>query len=307
MTNIFKYAFTLVVFALLVSCENEPVLIPEDVSYVAFSKSNLIISEDAGSAEIQLYYTTFSTERAEFSITVSTKGLELPATEGEDFTLLSNKAVFEDGFGYASISLTVTDNDIFEGAKQFYLEISSAPPGCRIGIDGRERILITIADDEHPLSKFKGNYSHNHINYWGEGGEYDYVSVTIIDINPLNEKQILLSNMCGTSLTEIRPVVATIDELNKQIIIKSKQIFTSPNGSGYTFAFNSGIPGSDGSNPEPVDDNVIGTYTIDENTNAIEISLQNWGPKWMEPDGTTYDGWWWYDFFTSSTMTKIIE
>ncbi len=305
MIKIFKYAVMAGLAALLAGCENEPVLIPQDTSYVAFSKSTQTINEDAGSATVSLYYTTFSTERAEFNIAVSTDGIASPAIEGTDFSLSGKKVVFDKGLGYASVTVNVTDNDIYEGAKQFYLEITSAPSGCRIGIDGRERILITIADDEHPLAIFKGRYNHDHTNYYG--AQYSYSTVTVIDVNPLNPKQILLSNMCGTNLPEIRPVVATVDETNHTITIKSKQIFTGRNGNGYSFAFNAGIPGTAPANPEPVDQEVTGTYTYDAGTRQIVITLTNWGPKWMEPNETTYDGWWWFDFFTSSVMTKIVN
>lgn len=78
MINKLKYTMLPVVFFLLAGCENEPILIPEDISYVAFTKSSLIISEDAGSADISLYYTTFSKERAEVNISVTTN--DFPAT-----------------------------------------------------------------------------------------------------------------------------------------------------------------------------------------------------------------------------------
>ena len=53
----------------------------------------------------------------------------------------------------------------------------------------------------------------------------------------------------------------------------------------------------------------LGDYpgAIADFTNAIEITLNNWGAKWMQPDGTSYDGWWWYDFFTTSTLTQIVD
>lgn len=302
MNNIFKYLMVLAALLIFTSCEKNTILIPEDTSYVTFEKGNVTISEDAGEATLTLYYTTFSTERAEVAIAVSTEGLSAPAVEGEDFDVLNKTVVFENGLGYATVNLKMIDNDIFEGSKQFYLEITSVPAGTKTGIDGRGRVLVTIADDEHPLKIFKGRYSHAHTNYFG--AEYNYTSTTIIDVNPLDIHQILISNICSTSLNEVRPVAATIDEENQQIIIKSKQGFTAVNGGGYYFAFNAGIPKDDGTNPEPIDEEVIGSYTIDTGSGAIVITLKNWGPKWIEPNGD-FDGWWWYDFFTTSTMTKL--
>jgi hypothetical protein len=305
MTRKIKPLILLLLFALMAACENDPVLIPEDVNYVAFSKGSLTLPEDGGSFQIELYYVTFSSQSAVVAIEASTQGLASPAVEGVDFNLIDNSASFLQGHGFAHVTLEILDNEVFEGSKQFFLVISSAPAGARIGIDGREKILITIADDEHPLSKFKGNYTHEHINYYGS--DWNYTSVSTININPENVNQILISNICSTSLPEVNPIVATIDEENQEIIIESKQIFSEPNGNGYTFAFNAGIPGVSPDNPEPVDERVIGTYTINEETSEIVITLHNWGPKWMEPDGTTYDGWWWYDFFTVSTMSRIVE
>ncbi len=305
MIKIFKYAVFAGIFLLLAGCESDPILLPEETSYVAFSKGAQTISEDAGSTEIELYYATFSHERAEFTISVSTDGIDSPANEGTDFTLVNSKVVFENGVGYAKITLNVTDNDIYEGAKQFYLVISSAPAGCKIGIDGRERILITIADDEHPLAIFKGNYDNVLSSFYGGG----YSTVTEIDVNPLNPDQILIFNICLTSLSQTGPVVATVNEEEKTLTLKSKQVFTAKNVNGYMFAFNAGntVGLPENSEPEPLDQDVVGTYTIDEESGEIIITLTNWGPKWIEPDGTTYDGWWWWNFFNSSILTKIID
>ena len=300
--NIFLILSILGIALLFNACEtNDPILIPEDTSYVSFSNSSASVAENGEKLTIELYLTTQSQERAEFELAADTAGLEAPAEEGTDFEI-PESVVFENGYGYAEIDIMVHDDSLSDGKKQFVLKMVSGPEGYQIGIDGKDRIMVTIEDDEHPLAYFNGDYEHAGTSF-REGSDYTWTSSITAD--PDHEDGILISNIGATSLELVNPVEATVDTENNTITIPGKQVYTAPNSNGYPHAFNAGNPDN---NPteweiEPLDSDVVATYSINEDKTNITITLTNWGIKWIAPDGS-YDGWWWWNFYVTSTMTK---
>lgn len=301
MTNKFKIIIAVFIMGILFSCDENSITFPEDKAYISFSDNSANFTENDTTLTVELGFVTSTTERVECTISTSIEGIDNPAIENTDFEVSTSTIVFENGVGYANATFSLIDNSQADGKKQFYLEISSATGNVNIGIDGKEKILITIIDDEHPLAYFNGTYTHQGNSYWGS--DYNFSKTTNILTNPDNDNQILIYYIAYAGLAVLDvPVVATVDEAAKTITIASKQIFTGDDGWGYTQAFNAGVPSGD--NPEPLESDVVGVYAINDERTEITISLTNWGVKWMEPDGTTFNGWWWYDFYTSSTLTK---
>lgn len=296
--------FTLV-FGLLSSCDvNDPILVPADIAYVAFTNSKMSTIETSKTISIELYLTTLSTQKAEFTISSNTQGLTSPAKEGTDFSISgSNKVVFDKGFGRTTITVNIIDNDVFTGAKEFYLEITSGTEGYKLGIDGKQKILITIQDNEHPLKALLGRYRAVASNWWGP--EYDLNSDQVLfQPDPANLSNILISNITSADPALSHPLVGAVNT-TKQIITIKPQRWSDSKTNGYYFGFNlgttAGVAAND--NPKPIEESMVLTYTISGSTVTI-TGFNNWGVKWMDPQGA-YDGWWWWDYFTSGSFTKL--
>jgi hypothetical protein len=293
-------------FGFLNSCEvNSPILVPDDISYVAFSEPEASVRENKGKLDIELYLTTYSTSPAEFSFKSSTEGLDNPAIEGVDYNLpTGNKVSFTDGMGYTEVAIEIIDNDLKDGQKQFWLEIDSGTEGYQIGIDGRNKILVNIQDDEHPLKFILGRYRIEANSLYGSAYNISHSNL-LIEPDPTDTTKIQINNVIeGIVPVLSRPLIGTVDVAEGKINIKSGQQWSNPKSNGYYFSFYKGDPeNANDQGPEPLDDKFILTWT--GSGSDITISgFDNWGPKWMEPSGN-FDSWWWWDYYTSATLTKV--
>lgn len=290
---------------LLYRCDiNDPILIPGDVSYVAFSNSELSIRENKGSLDVQLYLTTFSTAPAEFTLGYSTEGITMPAVEGVDFMMPEDgKVVFPEGMGYTTAEITILDNDRKDGMKQFWLTLDSGTAGTQIGIDGKDKVLISIQDDEHPLKFILGRYRITAASYYGS--QYDISHDRVLIEPDADTTKVRITNLIeGISPVLSYPLVATVDKENMRLSIPGGTQWSNPKDNGYYFAFYKGNPdNANDQGPEPLDESLV--LDITEPAGVVTINgLDNWGPKWMEPAGT-FDGWWWWDYYLTATLEKV--
>ena len=303
--NTIKILIFVFFIGFLFSCdENDPILVPDDIAYVSFVKSSANYTENDTTLEVELQLVTYSKERVECSISFSIEGLDNPAIEGADVSFSNNTIVFENGIGYVKTSFTLSDNDKADGKKQFYIELTAAPAGFDLGIDGKEKILITIIDDEHPLKYFSGEYAHlgNSPATWS--GTVNWTSQ--IEVNPDDDTQIIFNNIFPWRQNVQVGVLATINEAEKTIVLASAQRLTETGEGKYYFRFYSGENFNDNWEGDQTTDPILGTYTINTEKTEIVITLNEWGAKWIEPDGG-FDGRWWNDYFYSSVLTKSLK
>ena len=298
------YLVLLALLLLLHACEiNDPILIPGDIAYVAFSETEQSVRENKGNLEIEIYLTTLSTSPAEFSISTSTEGIENPAEEGVDYNIPQDRKVsFNEGMGYQTITIEILDNDEKDGMKQFMLVLGSGTGGYEIGIDGKDKVLVTIQDDEHPLKFILGTYRIEASSYYGSEWNIRHDRLRIEPDADTNK--VLIYNVIeGITPVLSRPLVGSVDRELETITIKSGQQWSNPKSNGYYFSFYMGNPDNANSQgPEPIDQDFVLTYLIGEET-TID-GFDNWGPKWMEPAGT-FDSWWWWDYYLTADLTKV--
>jgi hypothetical protein len=296
---------TALILGILHSCDiNEPIYVPDDISYVAFTNSTAAIRENKGPLKVEMYLATYATQPAEFTVSSSTDGLDLPALEGVDYNLPPGSTVkFENGMGYIDIPIEIIDNDEKDGMKQFWLKIESGSPEYQLGIDGKDKILITIQDDEHPLKFILGRYRIEAVSYYGS--QWDIAHDRFLIEPDVDTTKVLINNVIeGISPPLSRPLIGTMDVENGTITVKSGQQWSNPKSNGYYFSFYMGDPDNANSQgPEPLDEVFILTYTISESGTTIS-GFNNWGPKWMEPAGT-FDSWWWWDYYLTASLTKV--
>jgi hypothetical protein len=107
----------------------------------------------------------------------------------------------------------------------------------------------------------------------------------------------------GGPMVVMKELTAEVDLDAMELKIPVNQQISGANGNGYFTYFYSGDPASLDSWEIDVTEDTHVTATIKDNG---DIKLMGpWGPKWIEPDGTTFDGKWWWDFYTVTNMTKI--
>ncbi len=291
--------------ALLNSCDvNDPIYAPDNISYVAFSNSEAAVRENKGKLDIELYLTTYSTSPAEFSISSNSEGLDYPAVEGVDYNLPTGKKVsFTDGLGYAEIIVDIIDNDEKDGMKQFWIEIESGSDEYQVGIDGKDKILVTIQDDEHPLKYILGRYRIEAESYYGSDYNLNH-SMLLIEPDADTSKIQIKNIIVGASPSLSRSLIGNVNTEKGEITIKSGQQWSDPKSNGYYLSFYKGdYENANDQGPEPLDETFILTWT-GSGSDLVITGFDNWGPKWMEPSGG-FDSWWWWDYYTTATLTKV--
>jgi hypothetical protein len=308
MRNKVKYIVIPVLMVLIVSCEiNDPILIPDDIGYVAFSDTEQSVRENKGNLDITVYLATLATNPAEFTFSASTEGIDNPAIEGVDYNIpAGGKVSFAEGMGYQTISIGIIDNAEKDGMKQFWLILESGTEGYDIGIDGKEKVLITIQDDEHPLKLLLGTYRIEAVSFYGSVWDIRHERLRIEPDADTSKIQIY-NVIEGITPVLSRPLIGTVDRINKTITIKGGQQWSNPKSNGYYFAFYKGDPVNyviQGTTqcPTVLDEDFVLAYATDAGT--VITGFDNWGPKWMEPDGE-FDSMWWWDFYNSATLTKV--
>jgi hypothetical protein len=311
MKNTIWLTLAIIIIFLSASCEKETFYFDNSNALVAFENSEASITENEQIIKIPvtLVATAGSAVTVEFDF-ADTLNSELNlATEGKDFELInsSKTLTFEKGVGIDTITIKTIDNDLADGNKNVWIVIKGNSAGYNIGYaeGANSAKLLSIIDDEHPLSSFVGSYYSECTPIWW--GAYWWNSVVNVDPDDPNG---LLISAFGWSKQPYGDFVvkATVDIDAETITIAAGPTqIAEAYGDGYYHAFCVGDPatmGPDGSNNygKPLEVPLVGTYTT--NTGGKHVfAFQNWGVKWMKPDGT-YNGNWWWEFVSSSTMTQ---
>lgn len=109
----------------------------------------------------------------------------------------------------------------------------------------------------------------------------------------------------GGNMVNLDEVTAEVDLDAMEFKIPVGQQISGPNGNDYFLSFFPGDPTSLADYEIDVTDDEYVIGTIKDNGDIKLIGP--WGLKWIEPDGTTFDGKWWWDFYTVTNMTKLTE
>lgn len=199
-------AFMAILF--VTSCDWDPVMFDSSKSFVAFTSRQATIPEDKDMVGIPVMVVAAEGSPA---VTVTfdfdTAGIEMPAVEGEDFTLVNSEKTltFPDGWGYDTIWIQPVDNDIFTGNKTFTINLQTNSEDYAFG--SNYFCEAKLLDDEHPLGKWIGTYTVAAASY-GNPGEWDetWSVVTQPDESDVNNLLITISaDQAGI------PFTATLD------------------------------------------------------------------------------------------------
>jgi hypothetical protein len=210
---------------MVTACEDNAIIFDSSLNLVGFTTSGLTIIENQNAASpFQIYFgAEEGTPPTTVTLSVDTVGLGAAAAkEGEDFTISTKSVSVE--VGEATVNITPVDNSIFTGNKKFYLVITSATASR---ISAQKRLLVTIADDEHPLKKWIGTYTVTAVSYGNPGGWDEEWSVATAAVDG-HLDQLAITGL-GFGSTE--PMIATVDKDALTISIVSGQTLGAAYGS----------------------------------------------------------------------------
>ena len=158
MKRIFNIILLFLAVASFTSCNNDPIMFDESMSFVAFTTKTATTSEVNQTLEIPVLVTAMSGSAAiDVTYTISTEGHKNPAVIDSDFKVLStDKLSYAEGYGYNNIVIETIDNDKFTGTKTFSIILSSNSLNYAFG--ALDTITVNISDDDHPLGWMLGSY-----------------------------------------------------------------------------------------------------------------------------------------------------
>jgi len=182
-----RITFVLAAVTLLASCEADYVMFDSSKSFVAFPTDKTTIQEPGGPVAIPVYVVALKGSPA-ITVNFDFDGTDIPnaAVEGVDFDILNDSKTlsFPDGWGYDTVWIDPIDNDIFEGNKMVYLQLTSNSQNYQFGANDVN--TITFIDDEHPLKAWIGTYTVQATDYWSYFGAETWTVTTEADPNDLN-------------------------------------------------------------------------------------------------------------------------
>lgn len=285
MKNTYKLLYIVMMAFIFTSCKNDPIMFDQSKTFVAFPVSTAAVAENENALDIPVMVAGIPGGPAvTVNFEVRTEGIDHPAIEGTDFTILSAGSVdFPDGSGMANITIHPIDNDLFTGNKSFELVITSNSKNYPTGAESVT--TITLKDNEHPLSKWIGTYAVAAVSY-GSPGEWDEGWLVTTEPDPDDVNKILIS---GVGAEGSGPIKATLNLEEMSITLSPGQLLGDVYGYGTIAVYK----GSDAGDDVILDEPLIGVIQDD---GTINIDL--WGHLITDGD---YAGSLWDVFNTTWT------
>jgi hypothetical protein len=209
----------IVIILLVTACEKDIIMMDSSKYVVGFSASDAVIRENLGGPSPIMFYVgaATGTENTDVTFSVDTAGMGASgAKEGIDFTIAVNPV--SAGVGISSVNIVPVDNDVFTGNKKFYLVIASNSNNYRIS--AQKHVLVTIADDEHPLKSWIGAYTVSAVSYGSPGSWDETWNVITLPV----EGNLDQLSITGLGYGSTVPVIATLDKTALTISIESGQL-----------------------------------------------------------------------------------
>ena len=183
MKNIYKVLMgSALVIAAASSCSklNEAPVFSESESYVAFEKSSYSIAENGGQLTIPVSIAAYNTVKTNVSysiLDVDVEGSGYTAKKGEDFTDQNADAVliFDGTVWSQNIVINIKEHaGTYTGDLKFAIKIDSA---SGLKTSAENIVVVTITDNDHPLSSILGTYTAQGKTY--SGGDQTAYTLTL--------------------------------------------------------------------------------------------------------------------------------
>jgi hypothetical protein len=131
---------------------------------VEFAASGYSVNESAGTVTV----TVNRARASQGAITVDVVSADGTAVAGSDYAAVSQTLSFADGETSKTVTLTINDDSLIEGAESFTLTLQNPTGGAALG--ARSSATVTIADDEVLLNEID-------VNPPGTDNPFEYVEL----------------------------------------------------------------------------------------------------------------------------------
>lgn len=226
------FASLLIGLSMFTSCDdtNEPILLQDGDKFIAFERTTAEVKENGDKVGILVYIAGVSGTGATVNFDFDIEGIDNPAVEGVDYTLLNAEKTltFNNYFGYDTIWIEPIDNAEYDKNKSVNIVLSSPTNNYNLGANYIASVQVT--DNEHPLSLVIGSYTIDYVSGYSSGGTGSMQVET--KPNPEDETQIyfLLDTWIahagyGGTYTDTDWVICNIDLTAMTIKIASGQAY----------------------------------------------------------------------------------
>lgn len=181
-----------------------------------------------------------------------------------------------------------------------------------IGVLAVTMFFMSCKKDEEKktVDLIVGEYAFLAESVWSTANENWDLQDTLT-IEKVSETQVKLIGLIpydslgsgGGNMKVLGEISANVDMDAMELKIPVGQQLTEANGNGYFTYFYAGDPDTENAWELDVTDDTHVVATIKDNGDIV--LMEPWGIKWIEPDGITFDGKWWWDFYTVTNMTLI--
>ena len=170
---------------LVTSCDdNYPVIYDDANIIIGLNTTVLTVNEDE-EGEFTIYLGGISgTEATDVTLQVSVDGIDNPAVEGVDFTLSTKNINLS--VGTSSVTVIPTNDEVFTGNRQF--KVSIAGNSKNYTVAAQNTILVTIVEDDHPLSSWIGTYDVEALSTYEPGALETWTVTTVAGDGPITLK-----------------------------------------------------------------------------------------------------------------------
>jgi len=206
--KIFKLTYGLMAATMLslASCNlNEYPEFDDANAFVAIQKSSASVAENGDVLEIPVMLTSLSGIAGSVDFTI-TPAESAGAKEGEQFKILndSKTLTFTKDAPTQYIRIQPIDNDTFSGDTKFTINLANSQ-GAQLGAN--KSCVVTIEDDEHPLSFILGTLTAKGTSYFN--GEQEWEIVLSKDAEDLSKVKF---NSASSTTSEIMLIGMTTAE-----------------------------------------------------------------------------------------------
>ena len=271
---IYKISLFLAALVFITGCQEEyPIMFDTSEILVGLNETSLSIRENqTGSFSIYLGGDA-GIASTDVSIEISTDGISKPAIEDTDYTLSAKTVAVN--VGMTAITITPIDNNIFEGNKQFKIQIASNSKSYPLS--KQTALTVTIVDDEHPLKAWIGTYKVAAVSYWTPG-EYDEVWNVTTSAHPTDVTKLIVRGI-GTSSPSTTDWIGTVNTTDMTITFAPGQEIDEAYGYGPVLMF-LGTPDITTVKESDIVGTIVNDGTILIDNLAIELTGANEGYVW---------------------------
>lgn len=220
--KLFKSILIVLLAAFAVACDEvyAPEFDASKYAFVAFEGTEYTVKEDADTLLIPVSVAAGKGEDVQVTFSVKA-GTTNGAVLGTDYKILNanNTVVVEEGVGIGYIAVATIGNDVYDKNKTFSITLTGNSANYFTSEDAGT-VVVTISDNEHPLSIVLGSYGE--VDYTYADGTADNAAPYAVTIAPVegSETSVTIANFWDGG----EVIQAEVDVPNKTLTIPAGSV-----------------------------------------------------------------------------------